>query len=761
MLGRVRTTLVLGGLVCCIAWNAISAAVDKRSEIENVAAFARLYGVVRYFYPSDTAASLDWNRFAVEGVRRIRSARTNRELSTDLNALFQPLGPAIEIRSSNLPAQKLPPAATSPDSNLTLIAWRYLGIPFGWPNAMAVFGMKRTHVSTIRGMVMMTQSLPAADLRGRPIRLSGKIRARRHDGSAAGALSLDVSRGEHGAGLFASVRIQPMQVAEWRDYTFEGAVDQDATGITISLIASGAMTADFDALQLSVRHGLDEWRSVPIQDPGFEAPNNSPRPAWTRVDRPGPAEVTRPAGNAPEGSQFLRITPLASASDSELFDDARPVRGDHLDFALGAGLRARVPLVLTGSEAQHHPGRRPLDTPLRDGLFSRDTLDARLADVVVAWNAFRHFYSYWAEAGVDWETRLYPRLNDAYDAQSRVAQEDVLRLLVADARDGHGRVIDTSSESFVCPICPLHRDGNGVLPVLFGVVEGRIVILASNVPAEAPVGSVVSSINGVSAVKLLDTAVSFVSGSPQWRTARALQEIGVCAKDMVVKAVVDAGSGAREIGLRCGGELPPGEERPATIAELKSGLWYVDLTRARMADIRPALNRLANAESIIFDMRGYPTDAGSGIIPYLLKSSSADRSLHIAKIARPFGQFAGWKDLDYEWKPAEPHLSAKAIFLTDARAISAGDGVMVQVRDLKLATILGGKTAGTNGNVVTFGVPDGFDIKFTGLHVTRDDGRTRLHLVGTEPDITVAPTISGLRGGRDEVLERAMELVSH
>ena len=37
-------------------------------ELDNVAAFARLYGVVRYFFPSDAAASLDWNQFAVDGV---------------------------------------------------------------------------------------------------------------------------------------------------------------------------------------------------------------------------------------------------------------------------------------------------------------------------------------------------------------------------------------------------------------------------------------------------------------------------------------------------------------------------------------------------------------------------------------------------------------------------------------------------------------------------------------------------------------------
>ena len=40
------------------------------------------------------------------------------------------------------------------------------------------------------------------------------------------------------------------------------------------------------------------------------------------------------------------------------------------------------------------------------------------------------------------------------------------------------------------------------------------------------------------------------------------------------------------------------------------------------------------------------------------------------------------------------------------------------VADLKLATIIGRATAGANGNVVTFTVPSGFTIRFTGMLVT-------------------------------------------
>ena len=40
------------------------------------------------------------------------------------------------------------------------------------------------------------------------------------------------------------------------------------------------------------------------------------------------------------------------------------------------------------------------------------------------------------------------------------------------------------------------------------------------------------------------------------------------------------------------------------------------------------------------------------------------------------------------------------------------------------------------------------------MRVTRHDGRSPHHLVGVTPDVPVAPTLAGLRAGRDEVLER-------
>jgi Peptidase family S41 len=189
------------------------------------------------------------------------------------------------------------------------------------------------------------------------------------------------------------------------------------------------------------------------------------------------------------------------------------------------------------------------------------------------------------------------------------------------------------------------------------------------------------------------------------------------------------------------------------------GVWYVDLTRAAMEQIRPELEKLSGATGLIFDVRGYPTDAGSQMLPYLVDAPETDRWMHVANISGPFGRISGWNSSGWQLKPATPQLPRNRVFLTDGRAISYAESVMGYIADRKLATIVGAATAGTNGNVVSFEVPGGFIIPFTGMRVTRHDGRSVHHLLGVQPDIPLEPTLAAVRAGRDELLERALAIV--
>jgi len=745
--------LTIGVSAAAVLWVAgVSGQVPPPTD--NVAAFARLYGVVRYFYPSDAAASLDWNRFAVHGVRQVRAAKDALRLETTLRELVRPLGPGIEIGSA------LPPAPAHGNADGSLIAWRYRGAAVSPPVGRGPYAAKRTNRAlvtgpNIDGFVTVMQNVPAENLRGKPVRLRGQVRASSREVTGAAALWLRVDRPNQLMGFFDNMSDRPVRDPTWREYSIEGTVDSDAANVAFGVMASGAVTADFDAIELAVRETDGRWTALPIKDAGFEAAAGNGSGGWMRAGTSGNAEIARPAGDAREGRQFLRFSPASSASRpaAEVFESTAPALGAHVDIDLGSGLKARVPLALSDAEARvgsSSPGALDaLGAALENIPLKADPadVDARLADVVVAWNVFRHFYPYWAEAGVDWDARLRPQLGLASDAQSRNAHRDALLQLVADARDGHGSVREPSG------------DGRVPMPVRFGLIENQVVVMASGMPAEAPPGAVVTTIDGASATQRVEGMMRLASGTTQWKQARALRELSSCQKGSVVNLVVLDGNGTRKTSVTCDVSQPPAEKRPEAITELTPGLWYVDLTRAQGAQVKQALPKLGTASGVVFDLRGYPTDAGAQILPHLVDTAEGDRWMHVAKIVGPFGRFDGWESYGWDLKPGTPRITGRIVFLTDERAISYAESVMGYVADRKLGTIVGGTTAGTNGNVATFVVPSGFIVAFTGMRVTGHDGRTPFHLIGVRPDIPVAPTLAGVRSGRDEVLERAVAVI--
>jgi hypothetical protein len=560
---------------------------DPAREIENVAAFARLYGVVRYFHPGDTAARLDWDRFAVHGVSVVRPAPDAAALAAALRKLFGPLGPGITVAEALGP----PPPQGPPDR--ALVAWRYRG-----------------------------------------------------------------------------------------------------PGIAV-------------------------------------LPKNNPYSAW-RTNR------TKPPPNAgPDAS-----------SDAML-----PVTGAYADVVLGRALRARVLLALSDAQAASEPdpeGARVLAEAVAPRPAADQSRDENLADAVVAWNVFRHFYPYWREVAArtktDWDERLPVHLRLAYEATTADAQREAIQALVADAHDGHGSAREPK------------RRPSATLPIHLRVVEGKVTVTASAI-GELAVGATIASIDGVNADRRLADAMRLESGTAQWREVRALRELTVCRSDAPVTIVVETALGQRSVAATCGTAPAPAEKRPDEVREVSPGIWYVDLTRARFGALEPVLPKLSQARGVVFDLRGYPTDAGAAILPYLLPEPERDRWMHVARIVGPFGTIAGYDHFGWDLQPKAPKIGGTVVFLTDGRAISYAESVMGYVADRKLGTIVGASTAGTNGNVALVSLPSGrLAMGFTGMLVTRHDGRTPFHLEGVTPDVPAVPTLAGVRSGRDDVLERGLEI---
>ena len=194
-----------------------------------------------------------------------------------------------------------------------------------------------------------------------------------------------------------------------------------------------------------------------------------------------------------------------------------------------------------------------------------------------------------------------------------------------------------------------------------------------------------------------------------------------------------------------------------TIKKLKDGVYYLNIGTTEMAAIKARLPEFESAKAIICDLRGYPRN-NNEFINYLLTSKDNNKWMFVPQLTRPDYEGVKYEGLGWSMKPAKPHLNAKIIFLTAGGAVSYAESYMGFIKQYKLATIVGQPTAGANGNVTSIALPGGYSIRFTGMNVKQQDG-SQLQGIGIQPDVLVKETIKGVAEGRDEFMEKALELV--
>jgi C-terminal processing protease CtpA/Prc len=199
--------------------------------------------------------------------------------------------------------------------------------------------------------------------------------------------------------------------------------------------------------------------------------------------------------------------------------------------------------------------------------------------------------------------------------------------------------------------------------------------------------------------------------------------------------------------------------RPENGAELAPGIVYFDLNRAENEALEAAMPTLTAARAIIFDLRGYPGSAGYKLMEHLIDEPATSARWRVPIVRRPDREDVQMFDTGrWQLRPQQPQLTAKIAFVTDGRAISYAESIMGIVENYKFGEIIGANTAGTNGNVNPFTLPGGYTVVWTGMQVLKHDG-SQHHGVGIAPTVPVTPTAMGIAEGRDEVLEKAVEVM--
>ena len=445
--------------------------------------------------------------------------------------------------------------------------------------------------------------------------------------------------------------------------------------------------------------------------------------------------------------------------------DTRPVPGETARKPLGRGLSAQVPLALYSRDGQTlRPPGAPSPEALREQVssvladVSGEDMDLYPANVVIAWNVFQHFYPYFGVVDVDWDQVLTQSLRRSRADTSRTDFLRTLRRMVARLKDGHGYVS--------------HPDEQRTwLPLQFGWVEGEVVVVdtASYAGGKGCVrpGDVVATIGNTSAGKALQEKRRLVSGAPQLKTERALRRLGSAPAETPLRLSLRRRGRVVECHVPRGDGLEArrwlrrlqAEARPRPVDTLPGGVRYVDLTRVEAEALRPRLSALAQADAVIFDMRGYPTSSFWGLLQHLSQDTLRSPRFQVPQRIYPDQENqAGYFTSQWTRSPNEPHFTGEIVFLTDPGAISAAETLMGIVEHYRLGEIVGETTAGANGGINPFKLPGGYRVNWTGLRTRKQDG-SQHHLIGIQPTVEAERTIEGVRAGKDEVLQKALEVI--
>lgn len=725
-------------------------------KINNLKTFAKAYGYIKYFHPSDEAASIDWNKFAAYGAQKIIACKSQLEVINTLNNLFNPIAPSVvfsaEKKDYNL--KKITPNSIS---GFQSTFWQHSGVSVGMNYKNGPYKSIRANrdieVEQSKLFGNLSSFIDVKKYKGKSIKLTGWVKLKKGS-EGTGHLWIRVDKSDKTIGFFENMYANPIKSNEWKQYEIIGEIDSLGANMIFGCMIAGKGTLYVDDIHLYYKEN-ENWLEIPIKNNNFEANTIgqvNEKSQWFGKSKGYLYEISRIEKK--EGKQAVSITYNNSPEkvNTELLFEAKPKFGELIEEEIGENIFCQIPLNLYCKKQNTYPKGNISESFLEDieNIEGNPTnLYVRLGNIINTYNVFQHFYPYFNEVNVDWEKELEKALSQSFSDTSEVDHRITLQKFTAPLKDGHIHVSYKNNTKRFVP------------PIKWEWIEGKLVVIkVENNSLNIKVGDTVSEVNGQLPENYFKEFYSRVSGSKGWKDYRVRELSLFGEKDSELTIKVDN----KEITLQRNKEFISGSTeiliQENSYKFLDNNIIYLNIGKVQMDTIYKLMPKLKNAKGIICDLRTYPT-RNRQFISHLLKENDTSKAwMKIPKIIYPDQKnIIGHDTHGWQLKTQEPYLGdKKIIFLIDGRAISYAESYMSFIKRYKLATIIGQPTAGANGNINPFNLLGGYSISWTGMKVVKHDG-TQHHTIGVLPDIYVNKTIRGVKLGKDEYLDKAIELI--
>lgn len=330
--------------------------------------------------------------------------------------------------------------------------------------------------------------------------------------------------------------------------------------------------------------------------------------------------------------------------------------------------------------------------------------------------------------------------------------------LIRELNDGHAVApVEMLFGQRMLPVWPLQAEG-----CLFVGYSGDSLLER---------GDEVVAIDGEPISERLELLREYASRSNEASLRQALRYYGLCTRRDTAE-VVRRRAGVCDT-LRVAtvpyGSVSPLYD-PAQLAQppfrlLTDSVGYIYAGTFSREHLAQVVQTLPRTRALIIDLRTYPLKVDGALIALIGQSLRTEsvvvRQALYQTLALP-GLFYRQEQCLFEdfgevaARCTEPY-KGRVILLVDEITQSNPEFQAMALQRCPQTLTIGSPTSGADGDIVSLPLPGGLMTYFSGIGIFYPDG-TPTQNVGVRLDIEVLPTAEGLQAGRDEVLERALEL---
>lgn len=383
----------------------------------------------------------------------------------------------------------------------------------------------------------------------------------------------------------------------------------------------------------------------------------------------------------------------------------------------------------------------------------------RLLALFRYWNTIQYFYPYKHIIGKDWNDVLQSFLPRFTEAKDLITYRRLLSAFVNSVNDSHSGTWD-----------PLLRES--LIPFLFPakvtIIDNEAVITSFTDDSLGranglKVGDVIEQIGNRSVRQIIEENLALINGSNY-----PVKLAFLCSNDYItggIDSVVQLSVRRNEerITITANRYRYIQDKTPRdTIAwkMLPGNIGYVHMGKLQPKQVGAMFKELKETRGIIFDLRHYPNRTVTDLCKYLYPGSTQFAKTLQANLDYP-GTYR-WSSVTFYGptkKESFPHYNGRIVVLVNANTQSQAEWTTMAIQAIPGVITIGSQTSGADGNVSQLYLTGNYKVMMTGLAVFYPDG-TPTQQTGVRIDIKVQPTVKGIREGRDELLEKATEILN-